>query len=241
MNIDRAQIQAMGDGRADQDPIPVQAVDHDAIKAMVEDGRTIKAICHVRDVLKIGLSEAMKLVEEIVGRPIGQRLPPAGAKITHAAILPDGKVEFGYTLYDPVDPADHLYNVLANLGLCDDYEAEYAKHRGKAEPEIATGIALVRNAMNQTEAQRDRLQAILDAERGIKGLPGWVYGREDGGWYVPAGRDRHHAMVYARCTDGFEIVFRDGNVVNTKRYTCKDALDGMERATAMLKTMGLLA
>ena len=241
MNIDRAQIQAMGDGRADQDPIPVQAVDHDAIKAMVEDGRTIKAICHVRDVLKIGLSEAMKLVEEIVGRPIGQRLPPAGAKITHAAILPDGKVEFGYTLYDPVDPADHLYNVLANLGLCDDYEAEYAKHRGKAEPEIATGIALVRNAMNQTEAQRDRLQAILDAERGIKGLPGWVYGHECVGWFVPAGQGRYHAMVYARCTDGFEVYDRAGTVTTTKRYTCKDALDGMERATAMLKTMGLLA
>ena len=41
MNIDRAQIQAMGmGGRTRTDP--VQAVDHDAIKAMVEDGRTIK-------------------------------------------------------------------------------------------------------------------------------------------------------------------------------------------------------
>lgn len=142
---------------------------------------------------------------------------------------------------DFIDPADHLHAVLSNLGLYDGWDAEYAKHRGKAEPEIATGIALVRNAMKQTEAQRDRLQAILDAYRGITGLPGWVYGRGDGGWYVPAGSGRYHAMAAARCTDMFEIVFRDGNVVNTKRYACTDALDGMEKATAMLKTMGLLA
>ena len=164
-------------------------------------------------------------------------------------------LDSGQNYMPAIDPADYLHNVLSNLGLYEGWDDEYAKHRGKAEPEIATGIALIRAAMNQicresdryqiraetTTAERDRLQAILDAERGIKGLPGWVYGHECVGWFVPAGQGRYHAMVYARCTDGFEVYDRAGTVTTTKRYTCKDALDGMERATAMLKTMGLLA
>ena len=94
--------------------------------------------------------------------------------------------------------------------------------------------------MNQTEAQRDRLQAILDAERGIKGparvgLRSW-----DGGWYVPAGRDRHHAMVYAR-----KGRVRRSSSRRQRRQHQALHLQGRARrdgaATAMLKTMGPLA
>lgn len=233
---------------------PENKIDREQVKAMVAEGRTVNAIHHVREVLGIGLSEAKAFVEEIMGRPVGQRLPPVGARITSMSFPPDGKVDFAYTLDEQVDPADHLYNVLANLGLCDEYEAEYAKHRNKAEPEIATGIALVRNVFNRigresdryqiqaetATAERDRLQAILDAERGIKGLPGWVYGREDGGWYLPAGLGRGHAMAYARCTGFFEVYERVGAVTNTRRHTCMDALDGMERATEILRSMNLI-
>lgn len=226
---------------------PEKKIDREQVKAMVAEGRTINAIYHVRQVLCVGLSEAKAFVEEIVGRPAGQRLPPAGAKITITSFLPDGKVDFTYTMSEQVDPADHLHAVLSNLGLYDGWDAEYAKHRGKAEPEIATGIALVRNATNQTEAQRDRLQAILDAERGIKGLPGWVYvGGPYGSWCLPVptvgkvGKSMQ-ARVFALCSGRFEVYEVNGPVTLIHKHACTDALDGMERATATLKTMGLLA
>lgn len=272
MNIDRAQIQAIGDRRADPDPSHVQAIDHDAIKAMVSEGRTINAIHHVRDVLKIGLFEAKERVEEIMGRPVGQRLPPAGVKITHTAILPDGKVEFGCTMDrqpDPVtanrpgqsyvptiDPADYLHNVLSNLGLYDGWDAEYAKHRGKAEPEIATGIALIRAAINEigqesdryqiqaetATAERDRLQAILDAERGVKGLDGWVYSQDTSTWVLPTGATAGppHATVHSRCASKFWVHDRTGRITTIHVYTCTDALDGMERAINILRSKNLI-
>ena len=256
MNTDRAQIQAIGDKRADPGLSHVKSIDHDAIKAMVAEGRTINAIHYVRDVLKIGLSEAVKLVEEIVGRPAGQRLPPTGVKITHAAILPGGKVDFGYTLDRHVDPADHLYEVLSNLGLYDCWDAEYAKHRGKAEPDILTGIALIRAAMTEigpesdryqiqaetATAERDRLQAILDVERGVKGLPGWVYNPESSAWCMPVGMPAggYHARVYSNCIGKFEVHVRTGCITTTHAYTCTDALDGMERATEILRSKNLI-
>lgn len=260
MNIDRAQIQAIGDRGADPDPSHVQAIDHDAIKAMVAEGCTINAIHHVRDVLKIGLSEAMKLVEEIVGRPIGQRLPPAGAKITHAAILPDGKVEFGYAAEHQIDVYHFVHYVLSNLGLYEGWDDEYAKHRWKAEPEIATGIALIRGAMNQiaqesdryqiqaetATAERDRLQAILDAERGVKGLPGWVYvSGGSGSWRRPVQAVEVFgtptpAQVFTRFSNRFEVYEQSGAVTLIHKHTCTDALDGMERATEILRSKNLI-
>ena len=79
--------------------------------------------------------------------------------------------------------------------------------------------------------ERDRLQAVLKAERGIEGLPGWVY--DDDGWYLRHASGSVAAWVEHGAST-FEIYEAVGCVTNTRRYPCTDALDGMERAARML-------
>ena len=74
-----------------------------------------------------------------------------------------------------------------------------------------------------------RLSAVLDAERGVKGLEGWRWDPEDIRWTMDTHAGTRLAMAYAGsqifmvCNDGF------------KTHTCDDALDGMERAEEMLR------
>jgi hypothetical protein len=76
-----------------------------------------------------------------------------------------------------------------------------------------------------------RLQAVLNAEIGVEGLPGWVY--DDDGWYLRHASGSVAAWVEHGAST-FEIYEAVGCVTNTRRYPCTDALDGMERAARML-------
>lgn len=76
-----------------------------------------------------------------------------------------------------------------------------------------------------------RLQAVLNAERGVEGLPGWTFDRGD--WSLRCGA---RPAAYVRCgATEFTIYEQVGRVTNTLRYPCTDALDGMERAMRVLQ------
>lgn len=81
-----------------------------------------------------------------------------------------------------------------------------------------------------------RLSAVLDAERGVKGLPGWTFEASHQAWRLPSLPGRTlDAMVLARHVGAFVIDQHTGPVVKTTRYPCTDALDGMERAEGMIR------
>ena len=81
-----------------------------------------------------------------------------------------------------------------------------------------------------------RLSAVLDAARGVMGLPGWVFEVSHQAWRLPSLPGRTlDAMVFARHMGAFVIDQHTGPVVKTTRYPCTDALDGMERAEEMLR------
>lgn len=89
-----------------------------------------------------------------------------------------------------------------------------------------------RAAIFALRTERGRLQSVLNAERGVEGLPGWVY--DGDGWYL-----RHASGSVAAWVEHgasiFEIYEAVGRVINTLRYPCTDALDGMERAVKVLQ------
>lgn len=127
----------------------------------------------------------------------------------------------------PSEDAEHLCWYAAHgEGCTPDENSDAVAVAQRLIVERVDGVALV------TARALVRLDAVLKAERGVEGLPGWVY--DDDGWYL------HHASgsVAAWVEHGaltFEVYEAVGRVTNTLRYPCADALDGMERASWMLQ------
>lgn len=144
-------------------------------------------------------------------------------------------VAAGHYLYEQVQAtAQHWQNV---SGVAREV---IAQHRGgpdlMADDDLVDVIARALKDFPGLVRERDRLRAVLDAETGKKGLPGWEYNGygtwrlkvngeilaeaptcssyEDNGWWV---KGRAAAMAVPT-----------------------DALDGMERAEAHLRALGLL-
>lgn len=82
--------------------------------------------------------------------------------------------------------------------------------------------------------QVDRLQAILDAENGTRGLPGWTWSPADDAWHLPdpARPGQFLARVLGHCAHLVEIYGVQGHVHSRTRQGCQNALEGMERVTA---------
>jgi DNA-directed RNA polymerase subunit RPC12/RpoP len=90
--------------------------------------------------------------------------------------------------------------------------------------------------VNDLRATADRLQAILDAENGTRGLPGWTWSPADDAWHLPdpARPGQLAARVFGRCAHLIELYGVRGNVNSLTRHRCPNALEGMERVTAKL-------
>lgn len=82
--------------------------------------------------------------------------------------------------------------------------------------------------------QVDRLQAILDAENGTRGLPGWTWSPADDAWHLPdpARPGQLLARVLGHCAHLVELYGIQGHVHSRTRQGCQNALEGMERVTA---------
>lgn len=76
--------------------------------------------------------------------------------------------------------------------------------------------------------ERDRLRAVLDAERGVKGLPGWVYQQGLGGFWELHQCNGHFNERVAQA--GPRSYFAG----HRPSQPCDGALDGMEKAMAAL-------
>ena len=121
----------------------------------------------------------------------------------------------------------------------------YALHRSGCTPdENGDPVAVAQRLINEgadgalllVAHAAMRLSAVLDAERGVKGLPGWVFEVSHQAWRLPSLPGRTlDAMVFARHVGAFVIDQHTGPVVTTTRYPCTDALDGMERAIKRLQ------
>ncbi len=92
--------------------------------------------------------------------------------------------------------------------------------------------------VNELRQRADRLQAVLDAETGRKGLPGWTWG----GWADPTWQCRW-PIALARvqsATDDLNPAraFVYLGALATEVQGVTDALDGMEKATAWARARG---
>ena len=100
----------------------------------------------------------------------------------------------------------------------------------------------------------DRLQAVLDAETGRKGLDGWVFQSSEGVHAWTFERDEiNFATAHARLSangsqDVTGVFFIESNLTivrDPSDWSCihfqpTDALDGMEKATALLREYGVI-
>lgn len=121
----------------------------------------------------------------------------------------------------------------------------YALHRSGCEPDEKSDAVAVAQRLIDEGADGAvllvaravvRLSAVLDAERGGKGLEGWVFEASHQAWRLPSLPGRTlDAMVFARHVGAFVIDQHIGPVVKTTRYPCTDALDGMGRAEEMIR------
>ena len=129
------------------------------------------------------------------------------------------------------EDADHLcWHTVSGQGCTPDEKSDPVAAAQRLIDEGADGVALL------VARAVVRLSAVLDAERGVKGLPGWVFEVSHQAWRLPSLPGRTlDAMVFARHVGAFVIDQRAGSVVKTTRYPCTDALDGMERAIKRLQ------
>lgn len=116
----------------------------------------------------------------------------------------------------------------------------YALHRSGCEPDEKSDAAAVAQRLIEEGADGVvllvaravvRMSAVLDAERGVKGLEGWEWDPDDGRWTMDTRAGTRLAMAYAG-SQGIFMVCSDG----FKTHTCTDALDGMERAEQMIRS-----
>jgi hypothetical protein len=130
----------------------------------------------------------------------------------------------------PSEDAEHLcWYALHRSGCTPDEKSDAVAVAQRLIDEGADGaVLLVARAVV-------RLSAVLDAERGVKGLPGWVFDVLHQVWRDPDFPGRAlDAMVFACHVGEFAISRHIGAVVETTLYPCADALDGMERAEGMI-------
>ena len=110
-----------------------------------------------------------------------------------------------------------------------------AQHRGAGLMADDDLVDLIERALKDFPGlvrERDRLQAVLDAEMGRKGLPGWVYDGY-GQWTLS---DHTADIIATAATDRRGIGWYIGDYYGEST----DALDGMEKATARLRELGLI-
>jgi hypothetical protein len=88
---------------------------------------------------------------------------------------------------------------------------------------------------DQLQAALDRLQAVMDAELGRKGLEGWKWDSEADRWELRPSR-RVVARVYTHRAGGGWHCRTPGDDVSVE--SSSDALDGMEQAQAWLQARG---
>lgn len=129
------------------------------------------------------------------------------------------------------EDAEHLcWHAVCGQGCTPDEKSDPVAVAQRLIDEGADGAALL------VARAVVRLSAVLDAERGVKGLPGWVFEVSHQAWRLPSLPGRTlDAMVFARHVGAFVIGQHTGPVVKTTRYPCTDALDGMERAEEMIR------
>lgn len=119
---------------------------------------------------------------------------------------------------------EHGWGYTDDAGQVHRYVATVQRVEGQTPGEMIT--ALKTKVLDQDQ-RIARLQAVLDAETGRKGLPGWKY---DGhGEWVFMGEGRATAATHR---NGI------GYYVGEEYGESTDALDGMERATAALVRLG---
>lgn len=107
-----------------------------------------------------------------------------------------------------------------------------AQHRGgpnlMADDDLVDVIARALKDFPGLVRERDRLQAVIDAERGVKGLPGWVYQQSVGGFWV---LHRCNGYFNERVAQAGPRSYFAGR---RPSQPCDGALDGMEKAMASL-------
>jgi len=149
-------------------------------------------------------------------------------------------VAAGHYLYEQVQAtAQHWQNV---SGVAREV---IAQHRGgpdlMADDDLVDVIARALKDFPGLVRERDRLQAVIDAERGVKGLPGWVYRTPSSGdppyWEMRTSDLSGAASVKI---GGRGVVIYGSAVRATRIGDAANALDGMERAEAHLRALGLL-
>ena len=121
-----------------------------------------------------------------------------------------------------------------------------AKHRGDgimADDDTVDLIALTLKDFPGLVQERDRIKAVLDAETGRKGLPGWKwYGVHGGGqWVLHVEGANAFLSTPSRAGNGHSQP--TGYIFNgryTEPFYCTDALQGMERAEDLLRSLGKL-
>lgn len=121
-----------------------------------------------------------------------------------------------------------------------------AKHRGAGLMADDDTVDLIAQALKDFPGlvrERDRLKALLDAETGRKGRPGWTWLPNHGGGQWVLHVEGAHAFLNTptRPGDGrgHPVVFVF-NGVTTVMYRITDALQGMEYAEDLLRSLGRL-
>lgn len=122
-----------------------------------------------------------------------------------------------------------------------------AQHRGAglmADDDLVDLIARALKDFPGLVQERDRLKAVLDAETGRKGLPGWEWlpNRGGGQWVLHVKGAHTFLNTPTRPGDGrgHPVVFVF-NGVQTNMHRITDALQGMEYAEARLRELGRLS
>ncbi len=152
----------------------------------------------------------------------------------------------GHYLFERIQAAAQHWQTVATVAREID-----AQHRGggaMADDDPVDVIARALRNFHGLVRERDRLRAVLDAEQGKKGLPGWVY---DAGAHVWIYSHQYDSMWSSRVgwvpTGGkeFTVSTHDDTLPPGSqgwciRGTSTDALDGMEKATARLRELGLI-
>lgn len=170
-----------------------------------------------------------------------------GYTVKRRTLRADRSAEFG-------DAFDALEQVLSNLGLSEQYQSTLLASMDKHQPEILSAVLAVRELVTRAQDRADRLQAVLDAETGRKGLEGWTFQNSDGVHAWVFERDEInfatvHTKLSANGSQDIKGVFfiesnltivRDPSDWSCIEFQPTDALDGMEKATTLLREYGVL-
>lgn len=122
-----------------------------------------------------------------------------------------------------------------------------AKHRGDgfmADDDLVDLIARALKDFPGLVRERDRLKAVLDAETGRKGLPGWEWNEIGRDWRLSLNGGPWLAIVKPVAARGVSIVVESEHTAQSRRYvsSCpgKNALEDMEHAEDLLRSLGRL-